>query len=174
MGITTEWNGLPSLFLHSLERLCHPEERTRSAKEPHVPMKILIADADAAFTRKVTQTLESRGHYVAEEADPPAALARALRWKPDVVLVNAAQPPVADGDLLEQLARIHPRPAVLLTANLDEFAIAWRAWQRGGDEVLLKPVLRASEIHVAIAVAIQNSLVGRRGDRQELPVARSA
>jgi CheY-like chemotaxis protein len=136
-------------------------------------MKILVADPDWDFLRKVRQYLEPVGHLVVHEADPDAAISRADHWKPDIVMVNAEMPECADGELLTALESIQPRPAVVLTASLEGFSEAWRAWQRGGDELVIKPVLHPSELHVALIVALKNTVTPR--DRApSAPLAKSA
>ena len=51
---------------------------------------------------------------------------------------------------------------MLLTENLDRFDRAWRAWQQGGDELLLKPVLSTHDLHQAIVTARENAVAGVR------------
>ncbi len=135
-------------------------------------MKVLIADPDWYFLRQARDYLESRGHHVVQEDDPHAAARRADQWKPDLVIVSAELPDCCDGDLLNAFDRLHPRPAIILTAALERFDKAWRAWQRGGDELIIKPVLHASELHVALFAALKNARTPRRPAAP--PVAKSA
>ena len=136
-------------------------------------MKILIADSDWQFLRQAREYLEPMGHLVVNESDPDAAARRAENWKPDVVMVSAELPACSDGSLLAQLENIHPRPAIVLTALLEKFADAWRAWQHGGDELIIKPVLHASELHVALLVAMKNIHTPRQRKAAQ-PLAKSA
>ena len=121
-------------------------------------MKILIADPDWHFLRQAREHLEPMGHLIVHEADPEAALERAESWKPDIVMLSAELPECSDGEMLAALDSIQPKPAVILTAGLEKFAEAWRAWQRGGHELIIKPVLHPSELHVALIVALKNAL----------------
>ena len=73
---------------------------------------------------------------------------------------------------MEGLARLNPQPAVLLTIWMDRYDIAWRAWQRGGDELLMKPLFNTGELHLAIVTALQNAAAGTRTSR--MPAAVSA
>jgi len=136
-------------------------------------MKILIADNDWQFLRQAREYLEPMGHLVVHESDPDAALGRGESWKPDVVMISAELPACSDGALLGQLQNIRPRPAIVLTAPLEKFGDAWRAWQRGGDELVIKPVLHASELHVALLVAMKNTHAPRHRNTTR-PLARSA
>jgi DNA-binding response OmpR family regulator len=107
---------------------------------------------------------------VVRESRPPQALAHAEHWRPDLVILSAD---LADGqeDLVKGFYRIKPRPAVLLTGWLDRYDRAWRAWQAGGDELLIKPVLKSQELHLAIVAALENAAAGTRRRR---PAAVSA
>ena len=125
-------------------------------------MKILVVDSDWQFLCKTRDILEPRGHYIVHEDDPERALRRSLKWRPDVIMVSTEYESCCDGNLLGDLSRLKPRPAVLLTSALTDFDKAWRAWQRGGDEVLCTPMLHTSELHVAIMIARQNALCPSR------------
>ncbi len=137
-------------------------------------MKVLIVDADWYFLRQARAYLESRGHLTIHEPDPHKALARITHWQPDMVIVSAEMKECADGDLLTKLSSLQPRPAILLTSPLDQFEKAWRAWQKGGDEVVFKPVMHGSELHVAIVTALENANCPRRIRTLVEPAALSA
>jgi len=128
-------------------------------------MKVLIADPDWYFAEHATKFLESRAHLVVHHPSAWQAIAQASRWKPDLAIVSAE---LADSGILEALATVRPRPAVLLTEHLDRFDRAWRAWQRGGDDLLIKPVLQEDDLREAIVGAMQNAAVGTRTRRTQL------
>ncbi len=130
-------------------------------------MKVLIADSDWHFARQARGFLESRAHYVVCESHPREALGRAGKWLPDLVIL-AAEFAVKDG-FVSSLSALDPAPAVLLTERMDRFDRAWRAWQIGGDELLIKPVLHTHELHSAIVAARENAVAGVR--RQVTPAA---
>ncbi|MCJ7544688.1 MAG: response regulator [Phycisphaerae bacterium] len=123
-------------------------------------MKVLIADSDWHFSQRVSRFLESRAHLVVHEGTLGAALEQARRWLPDLVIL-ASELALHDG-VMETLSSLVPRPAVLLTEGLDRFDRAWRAWQQGGDELLLKPVLSGYDLHQAIVTARENAAAGVR------------
>lgn len=125
-------------------------------------MRILMLQSDWNFIRQARGFLENHGHSVVVENDPKLALARADHWKPDVVIVGADLAGVHKGDLLAQFKECQPRPALLLTAPLARFDLAWRAWQKGADEMIFTPLLHASELNVAIFTATENMLCPRR------------
>ncbi len=124
-------------------------------------MRVLIADPDWVFLQQIRSYLESRGHHTVYEPDTDVVLERAGHWRPDVVMLSAELDDVCDGNLVEKLSALQPRPAILLTAALDSFDKAWRAWQHGGDEMLFKPMLNTSELNVAMFAAMENALCPR-------------
>ncbi len=132
-------------------------------------MKVLILDSDWRFASRASEYLESRAHFVVHLTEPTEALQRADHWEPDLVIVAAE---LADSGIIEDLSRLEPRPALLLTGWMDRYDIAWRAWQRGGDELLMKPVFSIMELQLAIVMALENATAGLRGSRT--PAAASA
>jgi CheY-like chemotaxis protein len=126
-------------------------------------MKVLVIDPDPQFLNTVCDLYEPRGHAVVHETDTAIAIARAHHWQPDVVIVSAEIERCCNGDLLSQLAQVEGRPAILLTAHMDRFDKAWRAWQRGADELLLKPVLHPADLDAAVLAARQNAVAAQEG-----------
>ena len=137
-------------------------------------MRVLIADPDWSFLQQARSYLESRCHHTVYEPDTDVVVERAQHWRPDVVMVSAELEEVCNGDLVAQLSALQPRPAILLTAPLDCFDKAWRAWQHGGDEMIFKPMLNTSELNVAIFSAMENALCPREGALESTGQALSA
>jgi DNA-binding response OmpR family regulator len=122
-------------------------------------MKVLVVEPDWRFARMATDYLESHAHLVVSETRLDSALERAAHWQPDLVIVAAE---VAEDGFVKLLMEACPRPAVLVTGWLDRYDIAWRAWQHGGDELLMKPVFNTDELHEAIVTALENAAAGAR------------
>lgn len=131
-------------------------------------MKVLIIDPDWRFAQQATSFLESHAHLVVHQPKSLLALAQVQHWHPDLVILASE---LAETGLIEAIQRLNDRPAVLLTGWMDRYDLAWRAWQRGGDELLMKPLFKAKELHEAIVTALENAAVGIR---QEKPKAASA
>ena len=127
-------------------------------------LKVLIAEADWRFTGQVAAYLESHAHHVVCEAGAKAARVKAAHWRPDLVILSVE---LANRGLVKRLAALRPRPAILLTGRMDRFDQAWRAWQKGGDELLMKPVFKVQELHEAIVTALENATTGVRRRRLE-------
>ncbi|HAU37852.1 MAG TPA: hypothetical protein DCX07_09070 [Phycisphaerales bacterium] len=121
-------------------------------------MKVMIVDPDWRFAQQAIEHLESHAHLAVHELSAPCALERAKSWKPDLVIVASE---VAES-VIEQLYDIDPRPAILLTSWMDTYDLAWRAWQKGGDELLMKPVFSSEELQAAILTTMENAAAGVR------------
>ena len=132
-------------------------------------LKVLICDADWRFVEHASQFLGTHGHHVMSEPLPSEAIDLARRWKPDILIISSEATEGSNDQFLSQIRRLNPRPAILLTGQLDRFDAAWRAWQRGGDELLLKPIIHAWELHTAIISALKAAT-----DRAEAPTAATA
>ncbi len=125
-------------------------------------LKILICDTDYRFVERATRFLASHGHQVMSEAIPSEALDLTRRWRPDIIVLASESADREDDSFMRELQQVEPRPAILLTGQLDRFDAAWRAWRRGGDELLLKPVIHAWELHTAIISALELASPKRR------------
>ena len=125
-------------------------------------LKVLIADPDWRFARSASAYLESRAHLVVHHLQADCAAETARHWQPDLAIVSAE---LAEAGLLEQLYAMPRRPAILLVGWMDRYDRVWRAWQHGGDELLMKPVFRHEELHEAIVAALENATVGVRDRR---------
>ena len=123
-------------------------------------MKVLISDPDWRFVRVASEFLESHAHLVVRSPRCDQALEVAQSWEPDLVIVSEE---LTETNLLEDLQKLPNRPAVLLVGWMDNYARLWRAWQKGGDELLMKPFFHIRELHTAIVVALENATTGARG-----------
>lgn len=130
-------------------------------------MKVLIVEPDWRFSQQATEYLESHAHLVVHQLKPAEAIGKADHWHPDLVIVASE---LAETGILEALSQLDSPPAVLLTGWMDRYDIAWRAWQRGGDELLMKPLFNTGELHLAIVTALQNAAAGTRTSRMPTKV----
>ena len=121
-------------------------------------MKVLIADPDGQFSRGAARYLEAHAHHVVVDPSGRDVPRTARHWRPDLVILAAE---LAETGIIEDLHDIDPRPALLLTEHMDQYQRAWRAWQRGGDELLMKPVFRTHELHQAVVAATESAAAGK-------------
>jgi len=114
-------------------------------------LRILICDADQKFVQAAERILGSEGHSIVAEADLCKAARLVLKNTPDVVVLPSefANDPNADL-IIEIIHHLTPRPAVLLTIQMARFDIARKAWLKGADSSLFKPILREQELKTAI------------------------
>ncbi len=125
-------------------------------------MRVLIADPDWRFANQATSYMEAHAHLVVHHTSDTEAIETARSWSPDVVIVSEE---LTENGLLEELDTLADRPAVLLIGWMDRCNKVWKAWQKGGDELLMKPVFRAEELHAAVMAAMRNSTAGHRYNR---------
>lgn len=116
--------------------------------------KILIVESDRRFADQLVRYFESKGSHALVQT-PESVLESAGRCKPDLVILSAE---FASISLLRDLRLLPERPAILLTEEMSFYRRAWRAWQMGGDELLIKPVLKASQLADAVFEAMKNAL----------------
>jgi len=121
-------------------------------------MKIMIVESDWQFTVRAVRYFEFRGHWVVQES-PQGLAGRARSWQPDLVILAAEY---ASEETLNSLRALPGTPAILLSEHMSNFKQAWAAWQRGGDELLMKPVFRASELQEAVVTAMENATLSRQ------------
>jgi CheY-like chemotaxis protein len=139
-----------------------------SGTKKDAAMKVMIVEPDWHFATCVAGHFEDNGDLVVRET-PEDFLDHAIRWRPDMVLLSAE---LASSETLQALRAPRPRPVVLLTEHMSRFDRAWSAWQIGGDELLMKPVLHERELQEAVVSARQNAMLDPHWQRR--PRAQSA
>lgn len=113
------------------------------ALSPRGPMRILVAEDDAAVVRLYTAYAQSRGHSVLVARDGAETLVTAAAEMPDVILLDIAMPKLDGRDVLKQLkanARTARIPVLVVSAfggdqNLRDLLLELGAW-----DVMEKPV----------------------------------
>lgn len=133
-------------------------------------MKIIIVDSDWRFVSKATRYFESFADTVVQQS-AFSLVDKAETLRPDLIILSAEY---ATEGLLESLQDSSPRPAVLLTEHMSRYDRAWAAWQRGGDELLMKPVFKSQDLRDAVLVAMQKAAVNPRYEIETRPHAVSA
>jgi len=111
----------------------------REAAEPAV-LSILVVDDEAPLREMLGRSFEREGHRVLAVADALSALERASSEDFDVVLLDVALGPGADGnEVCRQLrARHNMVPVIMLTAR-DSEADAVLGLEAGADDYVAKP-----------------------------------
>ncbi|HTN51343.1 MAG TPA: response regulator [Anaeromyxobacter sp.] len=107
------------------------------------PLRILVAEDDAAVARLYAAYAQSRGHLVTFARDGAETLVAAALDPPDLILLDVAMPKLDGRDALRQL-KANPRtagiPVLVISAlggdqNLRDLLLELGAW-----DVMEKPV----------------------------------
>ncbi len=106
--------------------------------------RILVIDDELGFTRLLKMGLERFGRYqVAVSHGSNGAMAMALKFNPDVILLDVMMPGLDGGDLAARFAA-HPKlkeiPIVFLTAAVRKEELAKNQGRIGGSPFVSKPV----------------------------------
>ncbi|MCE2575579.1 response regulator [Komagataeibacter sp. FNDCR2] len=135
------------------------------------PLRILVAEDDAALSVMLVYNLEAAGHAVMPVDNGVDALREVAEWKPDLVLLDWMMPGLSGVDLCRRLRMATATrylPVIMLTARGEE-QDSIRALDLGADDYLVKPcgmdvlharvraVMRRSRGRVADPVAAQPS-----------------
>ncbi len=73
------------------------------------PLRILVAEDDAALSVMLVYNLEAAGHAVMPVDNGVDALREVAEWKPDLVLLDWMMPGLSGVDLCRRCARPPPR-----------------------------------------------------------------
>jgi CheY-like chemotaxis protein len=106
--------------------------------------RILVVDDDRSLMRMLRLNLEDTGRYVVrEEGSSRAAVAAALDFAPDLILLDVMMPDLDGGELSARL-KAHPKlkhvPIVFLTAAVKKREVHDGHGRIGGLPFLAKPV----------------------------------
>src|SRR5512133_2357268 len=107
------------------------------------PLRILIAEDDAAVLNLYSRYASKRGHTVLLAHDGAEALLVAASELPDLVMLDIAMPKLDGRDVLRQLkasARTRGIPVVVVTASGGEQNLRSLLVELGAADVLEKPV----------------------------------
>ncbi len=106
--------------------------------------RIMVVDDEIHFTRLLKMTLEEGFSYnVLVENDPRRAFDIAIRFHPDLVLMDVMMPGIDGGALAAQFmanAQLRTVPIVFITAAVKREEVHARQGQIGGLSFLAKPV----------------------------------
>ncbi len=113
----------------------------RGQERPGEGYTLLLADDDAQLREVLTIHLESRGYKVREVADGDEALASAMRFKPNIAILDIVMPGVNGWDVARSL-RKNPETKdirLLMLSGIGEDVLGPNLPILGGDLGLDKP-----------------------------------
>lgn len=101
--------------------------------------RILVVEDDERVAASLRRTLEYAGFAVSLAADGPAALARAARDRPDLVILDVMLPGLSGFDVCRALRAAGGESMVLMLTARDATADRVAGLDAGADDYLVKP-----------------------------------
>ena len=134
------------------------------ARDPDVPLSILVVDDEADLREMLTRSFSREGHRVIAVADGTEALERARSERLDIILLDVALGPGPDGyEVCRVLrARRNMVPIIMLTA-LDSESDAVLGLEAGADDYVTKP-FGLAELRSRIRAVLRRAGTRQRGD----------
>lgn len=99
---------------------------------------VVLIEDDAKLARLTAKYLESHGLRVIVEAEPRAGIARVLRERPDVVLLDLMLPGMDGYEVCRELRSRIDTPILMVTARGEE-ADRVMGLEGGADDYIPKP-----------------------------------
>jgi two-component system, OmpR family, KDP operon response regulator KdpE len=130
---------------------------------------VLVIEDDLRIRESVARGLVGSGHVVRTEASGAAALAAAVEWRPDVVVLDLGLPDIDGTDVLRMLRGVSAVPVIVATARDDETEIV-RVLDGGADDYVVKPY-SAAHLEARIRAVLRRAeTAGGEADADELVV----
>jgi DNA-binding response OmpR family regulator len=101
--------------------------------------RILVVEDELAMRTALTDRLEREGYRVLAASDGEMGLERAIREKPDLILLDIMMPRVDGYSLCAELRRLASPPAVLMITGRGAISDRVRGLDAGADDYLVKP-----------------------------------
>ena len=144
-----------------------PENEKNSRIEPSdgsTKRKILIVDDEVAFTSVVKLTLEMKKNYdVCVEIDPRFAITTALRFEPDIIIMDVIMPEMNGGELytlFKANRSLRNIPIIFLTAFVRRQDVVENNGLIGERSNIAKPI-DADELIKAMEERVRSSVMQR-------------
>ncbi|MDB5379165.1 MAG: sigma-54-dependent Fis family transcriptional regulator [Rubritepida sp.] len=132
-----------------------------------MPARILLVEDTPTQAEIAKAMLRDGGHEIRHAETAGAALALALEWKPDAVLVDLVLPDFSGIELMRRLRAAQLEAAMIVLTAHGSVKTAVEAMQEGASDFILKPYTSAR-----LRVTLDNALE-KRELRQQLDVAKS-
>jgi DNA-binding response OmpR family regulator len=105
---------------------------------PPSPARVLVVDDDPNIADVLVRYLAREGYVVTSEVDGLVGLSRALRERPDLVILDVMLPGLDGLEVCRQLRAAAPIPVILLTARGEEQDRV-EGLELGADDYVVKP-----------------------------------
>ena len=100
--------------------------------------RALVVEDERIINQSVTDRLRAEGFDVRQEYDGPTAVATAVEWRPDVVVLDVMLPGFDGHEVCRRVQAERPVPVLMLTARDDETDVLVGLGV-GADDYLTKP-----------------------------------
>ena len=130
-----------SIRLPVLQQMPVPEVQDRDAHPATGPVRVLVVDDNADAAQMLATLLEAHGHEVSVEYDGTTGYARALRERPEVMLLDIGLPDIDGHELARRLRASKETAGATLVAltGYGQSDDRERAREAGFDRHLVKP-----------------------------------
>ena len=119
--------------------------KLHSTREPtSEPLRVLLIDDEAAFTRMVKLNLEATGKYAVRVVnESPKTQQVANEFQPQIILLDVVMPEADGGDVAIQLRQhriTQDTPIIFVSAMVSRRESGSGLYESGGEHFLAKPV----------------------------------
>src|SRR5437867_1627477 len=115
------------------------QQQRRNPMNPELGARILVIEDELPMRTALQDCLETEGYRVLTAAEGETGLGRALKEKPDLILLDIMLPRLDGFALCEELRRVgHTTPVLMLTAK-GFVRDRVRGLDAGADDYLVKP-----------------------------------
>lgn len=106
-----------------------------------MPKKILIADDEVDIVSMLSMRLKAQGYEILIAPTGPEAIARTLRDKPDLILLDIKMPGLDGYDVIEGLKKLveTSKIPIIFVSALPREEVARKAKELGAEDYIPKP-----------------------------------
>ncbi len=134
-----------------------------------MPTRVLIID-DSPYTRQIIRKIlekDSSLEVIGVAADGIDAMAKTLRYKPDIITLDFEMPEMDGFSFLRWLMKEKPTPVIMVSSHSDS-KIVFKALELGAVDFVAKPTKRASVELKNIEKDLLRKIAGIRGIRLDV------
>jgi len=122
--------------------------------------RVLIIEDDADAADVLDAYLQREGYEVQIAGDGISGLDKALRWKPDLVLLDVMLPGMSGTDVLAPLRR-EPRTPVIMVTAMGDMPDKIGALREGADDYVVKPY-NPGEVVARVQAVLRRTASGEK------------
>ena len=101
--------------------------------------RVLVIEFENSLRTEMTDFLRSKGFDAISEQSWNESEQRALKYRPDVAILDCSQPDENVIEGLLRLRKINPSVAIIVLADQGSMELAVQAVRQGADQILGKP-----------------------------------